>query len=70
MDKYAKIVVISTLDKKRWLSDISVDWFQNRGRLYQKKVRERISAFQFLNHDKNEKFYWADTVKIIKSLIN
>ena len=41
-DKYAKIVILSTLAEPKTLVDISTTWFKNKGRLYQPPIMKEI----------------------------
>jgi len=42
LGKYEKIVILSTLAEPRSIVDISLEWFGNKGRLYQPAIRKEI----------------------------
>lgn len=43
MNKYVKLVVLSTLDEPMSLSEIGNAWFKNKGRLYQPRIIKEIN---------------------------
>ena len=60
--KYAKIVLYSTLAEQRTLVGISIDWFQNKGRLYQPFIMKEIrTALKDRVLIQKKKFYRANT---------
>lgn len=70
MDKYAKIVVLSTLAEQKTLVDVSFLWFQNKGRLYQpantKAIQQAVEAGLL---KQKGKFYRANTEKLLQSVM-
>jgi len=71
IDKYSKIVILSTITEQKTLVDISTTWFQNKGRLYQPVILSEIKKAVkdgWLVQDK--KFYQANTKTLIESLVD
>ncbi len=70
MDKYAKIVLLSTLAEPKTLVDISIAWFQNKGRLYQpqntKAIQELIKQGLLIQ---DGKIYQANVEKLLDYLL-
>lgn len=71
LEKYAKIVIISTLAEPKTLVEISTIWFNNKGRLYQpiifKEIKKAIDSN--LITQQNKKYYLTNMPKLIQSLI-
>ena len=60
--KYTKIVLYSTLAEQRTLVGLSIDWFQNKGRLYQPPIMKEIrTAVKDKMLIQKKKFYRANT---------
>ena len=72
LDKYVKIVLLSTLAEQNTLADISITWFKNKGRLYQpiiiREIRKAVNSGLLGQQDK--RFYRADISKFIELIIN
>ncbi len=70
MDKYAKIVVLSTLAEPKTLVDVSFLWFKNKGRLYQpantKAIQKAVGA-GFLKQ--NGKLYHANIERLLQQVM-
>lgn len=70
MDKYAKIVLISTLSEPKTLVEISTTWFANKGRLYQPQntqaIQELIKQGLLIQEGKN---YHANVEKLLDYLL-
>ena len=67
MNKYAKIVLLSTLGEPKTLVDISTTWFQNKGRLYQPPIMNEIKkAVQQKILIQEGKFYSANIPKLLE----
>ncbi len=68
-NKYVKIVMLSTLAEPKTLVDISVDWFQNKGRLYQPIIMKEIKkAVKEGIITQEGKFYRVDFSKLLNDL--
>lgn len=70
MDKYAKIVILSTLAEPKTLVDVSFLWFQNKGRLYQpantKAIHEAMEAGLL---KQKGKLYRANIEKLLQQIM-
>ncbi len=70
MDKYAKIVVLSTLAEQKTLVDVSFLWFQNKGRLYQpvntKAIQKAVEAGLL---KQKGKLYCANIEKLLQQVM-
>lgn len=68
-NKYVKIVILSTLAEPKTLVDISVDWFQNKGRLYQPIIMKEIKkAVKEGIITQEGKFYRVNFSKLLSDL--
>jgi hypothetical protein len=70
LNKYAKIVLLSTLEEPKTLFEISNIWFQNQGRLYQPIIKKEIEkAVKQKLLIKNKKLYHANIPKLIDLIL-
>jgi len=71
MEKYTKIIVLSTFEEPKTLSDIGKIWFQNKGRLYQahvmKEIKEAVDNKILI---KKDQLYQVNMQKLIPEIIN
>ncbi len=62
LEKYTKVVLLSTLAERKTLVDMSTTWFNNKGRLYQpiiiKEIKKAVTSD--LLKQKDKKFYRAN----------
>jgi len=71
MNKYVKIVVLSTLAEPKTLSEIGNIWFNHRGVFYQPRIKNEIrkAIVDGILIRKKTKFYQANTEKLFPELI-
>jgi hypothetical protein len=70
IDKYAKIMILSTLAESRAIVDVSFLWFKNKGRLYQPanvKAIQSVVKDGYLTQD--GKFYQANIEKLLQQVM-
>jgi hypothetical protein len=71
-DKYAKVVILSTLAEPKKLLEISIDWFNNSGRLYQptiiKEVKQAVKDKWLIEEKKG--LYRANVKKLLESFLS
>ncbi|RLE38010.1 hypothetical protein DRJ17_05280 [Candidatus Woesearchaeota archaeon] len=70
LDKYVKIVILSTLEKPKTLVEISTTWFKNKGRLYQpqiiKEIKKAVESGLLIQ---DKKFYEPNIPKLFDLLL-
>lgn len=71
LNKYVKIVLLSTLEEPKSLVDVSTTWFQNKGRLYQppifKEIKKAVNS-KLLVQEK--KVYCVNMEKLLGILLS
>ncbi len=70
LNKYVKIVILSTLEEPKSLSDISMTWFNNRARLYYPPTKKEIEkAVKDGLLTKNKKLYGPNMPRLLNLLL-
>ena len=67
LEKYTKVVLLSTLAERKTLVDMSTTWFNNKGRLYQpiiiKEIKKAVTSDLLKQKDKKLKKCYEEAYK-------